>query len=532
MLMRAFPSLPHLLRNTLLKSNRRLLAIATLVILSVVFALAVAYYLFDSHLARQKKELDLIGAEIVANFDQEVTLRTNSVSAMRKTAEQYLMGRTRLTLDPTRHLRRIEKPDGYALDIPPGYGENDIGNITGAGAIPASNTTTAREMAMTLGLLPLFQTVVARDQDTPWVYYTSQNRFTHIYPRVSPRAFCYTDKSLEYDVFTMASPKNNPQRKIFWTPPYRDEAGKGMMVTVAAPVYEADHFRGSVAIDIALSKMKLLLVSKKLPDSRVYLYTEHGAFLAGAANDLGILPAELPATGVIERGDDYISQLQLKAIPWRVLLVTSQQTMFNNAVWYALPYALVVLSLFASLTLLMALLRTLRKVQECSIRDGLTGLYNRGHFDTIAGREMAGARRDGKYFGLIMLDIDYFKRYNDSCGHQAGDGVLKKISSILSAALRRPVDLAFRVGGEEFAILTKAERPEQIEALAQRLNAAIMEGKIDFSASPHKQITVSVGVATISPGIVMHLDEIYARADRALYRAKNEGRNQVSSTHE
>lgn len=530
--MRGLPSLPPLLWKNLLKSNRPLLAIATLSMLSLVFALAVAYYLFSSHLARQKNELNLIGAEIVANFDQEVTLRTTSVSAMRKTAEQYLMGRARLTLDPTRHLRRIRKPDGYALDIPPGYGENDIGNITGAGAIPASNTTTAREMAMTLGLLPLFQTVVARDQDTPWVYYTSQNRFTHIYPRVSPRIFCYTDKSLEYDMFTMASPNNNPQRKIFWTPPYRDEAGKGMMVTVAAPVYEADHFRGTVAIDIALSKLKWLLISKKLPDARVYLYTEHGAFLAGAANDLGILPAELPAAGVIERGDDYISQLQLKAIPWRVLLVTSRQKMFNNAAWYALPFALVVLSLFASVTLLMALLRTLHKVQECSIRDGLTGLYNRGHFDAIAGRELAGARRDDKYFGLIMLDIDYFKRYNDSYGHQAGDSVLRKISSILTAALRRPVDMAFRVGGEEFAILTKAEHPEQIETLAQRLNTAIMEEKINFTASPHDLITASVGVAAIPPGIVLHLDEIYAMADRALYRAKNEGRNRVVSVCE
>lgn len=530
--MQRFSSLSRLLQLTDSVPHRLLIGISSLGLVAVIFSSAMAYYLFDAHLAEQKEQLRLIGAKTVATFDHEMTLRAYSVETMRKTAEQYLAGRTVLTFDPTRHLHRIESQEGYTMDLPPGYDEGEIGSITGAGPIPAKDSLTAREMAMTIGLLPLFQSVLARDNDTPWVYYTSQNRFTNLYPRVSPKVFFYTDKSLGYDVFTMALPQNNPQRKVFWTPPYRDEAGKGMMVTVAAPVYQGNNFRGSVAIDITLSKLTWLLERYKFPHSRVYLYTEGGDYLAGPANDPGFRLAEFLPDTVAERDDAYITNLDLKSVPWRILYVTSQPEMRNSAFWYALPFALVVLFLFGSVMLLIALVSTLRKVHECSVRDGLTGLYNRRHFDAIADRELASARRDGIYFGLIMLDIDYFKRYNDTYGHQAGDTMLKAVSHILTVTLKRPMDQAFRVGGEEFAILTKAEHPEQIEMLAHHLHTAIGEGNLDFTSSPQGQITASFGVATLSPTTAMNLDALYAKSDQALYRAKEEGRNRVISIRE
>jgi diguanylate cyclase (GGDEF)-like protein len=528
--MRLFPSLAKLQRVTDTTSRRWLIGIVPLGIVALLFSPAVAYYLFDTHLSQQKEQLRLISAKTSSDFDHEMTLRTFSIIAMRKTAEQYLMERNRLTLDPTRYLRRIENPQGYMLDLPPGYGKEELGNITGAGPIPATDSAAAREMAMTIGLLPLFQTVIARDSDTPWVYYTSKNRFTSLYPRVSPEVFFYSDKSLEYDVFTMALPRNNPQRNVFWTPPYRDEAGKGMMVTVAAPVYEGDVFRGSIALDITLSKLAWLLERYEIPHSQVYLYTQDGVYLAGSANDPGFIPAEFAPHAIIERDGNFITDLPLKAVPWRILVVTPQAKMRNSALRYALPFALVVAFLFGSVMLLVTLSRTLRRVEECSIRDGLTGLYNRRHFDACAARELACAKRDGHYFGLMMLDLDYFKLYNDTYGHQAGDTVLKTISQILTDTLKRPADQAFRVGGEEFAILTKAERPEQIEALAQLLHDAIDTGQLFFSASLHAHVTASIGVATLAPTTPMNVDELYAKADQALYSAKEKGRNCVIST--
>jgi len=222
----------------------------------------------------------------------------------------------------------------------------------------------------------------------------------------------------------------------------------------------------------------------------------------------------------------------LKSVPWNILVVTSRPAMRNNALLHALPFSLVVVLLFGSVMLLLALIATLRKAQECSVRDSLTGIYNRRHFDAIAERELSSARRDGHYFGLMMIDIDYFKVYNDTYGHQAGDIVLKSVSRILSDNLKRSVDNVFRVGGEEFAILTKAEHPEQIEMFAQVLLAAIKDGHIDFRSSPYQHITVSVGVTTLSPTTEMHIQALYVKSDEALYRAKEEGRNRVVSVRE
>lgn len=502
-------------------------AIAGLV--AVLFALVVSYSLFNAHLAQQKQQLNFFGAKTAANFDHEMTVRAYSVNAICKTAEQYMSGKSQLAVDITRYLRPTANSKGYTLALPPGYSDKQIGNITGAGNIPARNTPASREMAMTVGLMPLFQSLIARDADTPWIYYTSQNRFTHIYPRVSPKVFTYTDKSLEYDVFTMALPKNNPQRKLFWTPPYQDEAGKGMMVTVAAPVYEGDDFRGTVAVDILLSKLTWLLDSHKFPQSSVYLYSQNGEFLAGSSNDLGYYPAEVSPKGAIAHKDKYISEFTLQSAPWRVLIVTSRKEMFNEALLHALPFALVVATLFISVILLIVLIIILRKAQECSVRDGLTGLFNRRYFDIIASREISGSRRDGHYFGLIMLDIDYFKQYNDTYGHQKGDTMLKLVSRVLAVTLKRPMDQAFRVGGEEFAIVSRAERPEQIEMLAHLLHKAIESCHFDYPASTAGHLTISVGVAIVSPTNVTSVDALYAKADQALYRAKHEGRNRVVS---
>ena len=102
----------------------------------------------------------------------------------------------------------------------------------------------------------------------------------------------------------------------------------------------------------------------------------------------------------------------------------------------------------------------------------------------------------------------------------------------MSDNLKRSVDNVFRVGGEEFAILTKAEHPEQIEMFAQVLLAAIKDGHIDFRSSPYQHITVSVGVTTLSPTTEMHIQALYAKSDEALYRAKEDGRNRVVSVRE
>lgn len=164
-------------------------------------------------------------------------------------------------------------------------------------------------------------------------------------------------------------------------------------------------------------------------------------------------------------------------------------------------------------------------LQELAVRDSLTGLYNRRYLDETLEREVSRARREGIPLSLVMLDIDYFKRVNDTYGHQVGDEVLRMLAATLSADVRAE-DVACRYGGEEFLILlpnmpleTAMLRAEAWRAAVERL--AIAHG--DFVLT----FTISLGVSAY-PDHGKTPDDLTRCADQALYKAKREGRNRVA----
>lgn len=164
-------------------------------------------------------------------------------------------------------------------------------------------------------------------------------------------------------------------------------------------------------------------------------------------------------------------------------------------------------------------------LQELAVRDSLTGLYNRRYLDETLEREVSRARREGNPLALVMLDIDYFKRVNDTYGHQVGDEALRMLATTLLADVRTE-DVACRYGGEEFLILlpnmpleTAIQRAEAWRQAIEELSVALGNFHITF--------TISLGVAAY-PEHGKTPDDLTRCADQALYRAKHEGRNQVS----
>ncbi|HOP64132.1 MAG TPA: GGDEF domain-containing protein, partial [Spirochaetota bacterium] len=169
------------------------------------------------------------------------------------------------------------------------------------------------------------------------------------------------------------------------------------------------------------------------------------------------------------------------------------------------------------------------EVNELAIRDGLTGLYNRRYMDEVIQHIVYQWKRADSILGFLMVDVDFFKKYNDTYGHQAGDKLLRSFSGMLSSLLRRESDYVFRYGGEEFAILLPSTNHETTEKFAHLIIKRTQSLKISHSASPLGLVTVSIGAVSFKSSKKRDIEEIVGLADEALYEAKNSGRNKVVS---
>ena len=169
----------------------------------------------------------------------------------------------------------------------------------------------------------------------------------------------------------------------------------------------------------------------------------------------------------------------------------------------------------------------LRAVYEKSVRDGLTGLFNRRHFHDRLSGEVAFAKRQGTDVTVCMLDVDYFKQVNDQFGHGEGDRVLQGIATIVARAIRAE-DLLCRYGGEEFAIVARAIPAKGSIALAERMRGLVQAARL-VESDGSRRVTISVGVAMLSevPG-AKSVEALVELADQRLYAAKKAGRNRVA----
>ena len=167
------------------------------------------------------------------------------------------------------------------------------------------------------------------------------------------------------------------------------------------------------------------------------------------------------------------------------------------------------------------------KLEALSASDGLTGIANRRRFDQVLASEWVRAARLGQPLALAMLDIDWFKAYNDHYGHQAGDECLRRVAQIFAATVCRTGDLVARYGGEEFAFIAPATDGVGALDIAERVCAALQAQALPHARSAFGCVTASIGVAVMVPSEEATPDILVRAADEALYRAKEQGRNRV-----
>ena len=223
------------------------------------------------------------------------------------------------------------------------------------------------------------------------------------------------------------------------------------------------------------------------------------AFAAGANDYLVKLPDNIELVARIRyHSRSYMTLLQRDAA-YRALRVSQQQLLDTNLV-----------------------------LQRLMNSDGLTGLSNRRHFDEYMELEWRRSMREQSQLSLLMIDVDYFKNYNDTFGHLEGDEALRKVASSIRDSSARPSDLPARYGGEEFALVLPNTSQGGARLVAEKLRMTVEALKIPHT-SPNEgsSLTISIGLSTITPKTGSNCRELISAADKGLYLAKNSGRNQV-----
>jgi diguanylate cyclase (GGDEF)-like protein len=165
------------------------------------------------------------------------------------------------------------------------------------------------------------------------------------------------------------------------------------------------------------------------------------------------------------------------------------------------------------------------RLENMALRDGLTGLYNRRFLDEALERDLVKLKRDNKAAALLLLDVDHFKRFNDSHGHQAGDEALRRVATALSASVRAS-DVVCRYGGEEFLVFLPDCNIAEAKTKAEAIRATVAGTSMTMGERVIPSVTISIGLAMF-PEHAPTRAQIIQVADAALYRAKGAGRNRV-----
>lgn len=285
------------------------------------------------------------------------------------------------------------------------------------------------------------------------------------------------------------------------------------------------------AIGVVAAAVALALL---LPGAKSLVEGAGLGWLASALAELGVTLSSLVALIFLARRLPRCSPVDLwLCIALLAAVVDGALTVLGGARfslgWYVGRSA----SLLGVITVLQAVLFEItalyRRTVVLAEADALTGLANRRGFDRVLAQEWLRAQREQTPIALVIIDVDYFKRFNDRYGHPAGDLCLRQVAALLAGAARRPADLATRLGGEEFALLLPGTDAAGAAHLAWELRAALIALGIPHADGLGGGVTLSAGVAAQYPAPVDYgTAALIEAADRALYRAKSEGRDRVA----
>jgi len=318
------------------------------------------------------------------------------------------------------------------------------------------------------------------------------------------------------------------------TPPLhlaQDPGGPGG-VLVAVPISTSGGARGVITAIVDLRLIDKLLSGIHGIEWELRQINQQGEMTVW--QNKKFVPPHFDSESYLDHAGVYTQQrVQLGKSEWRVILFLPHAELVHSADNISLLTSFLALfscTIFANLALIIG---SYREQQDDLIRslayvDGLTDVANRRAFDDAFSKAWLHCQSNNLPLGLIIIDIDHFKSYNDRYGHLAGDTCLRAVAATIKNQFADPDGLVARYGGEEFACLMPACNLHQVRAKAEALRAAVMSlGLSHVGSSTSTVVTISLGVASVTPNKTMTQDHLIAIADAQLYRAKSSGRNQV-----
>ncbi len=452
-----------------------------------------------------------------------------------------------ITYDESRDIFHFDKIQNSDYDL------SKISNITGKGNIDFlsdNENLKTLEMYLLIFMNKEFYWLNDKLESSDWVYYTSLNQMASMRTRsgqfVTSDDFHYTDEMLNMSFVTGGYKENLPTREeVYWSSPYVDLAGNGIMITASYPVDYQGKYIGSISIDFVSNSLSKLLSEKY----KTIIVDSEGALIATNIKDLNLskehktvddLSLGFNFVDIKDIGYEKVKYVngnivigdELKGSPYLIYQVYPKEIYLKDAAIDFFPVVLIfiffgVTSLMLyrvreSETKLKVTLSELEQKQEeldyISKYDPLTNIYNRRGLYS----ELKKLENEGNIVGssVILFDIDHFKLVNDTYGHDVGDEVLTEICIVIKSYIGDN-EIFARYGGEEFIIVSKGTTLEKTCEIAEKVRAGVENHKFKTIES----LTISLGVSNFRAKDTN--DTWIANADAALYKAKTSGRNKV-----
>lgn len=427
-------------------------------------------------------------------------------------------------------LRDVPAQPYFALDaLPAALSYATVGNLSGQGQLATLDAGRRREMAVALGLAPLMTAAYRHlgSNGVAWVYYVSDQQFIYLYPFVPAATYHYSASTYSGLFWRMAQPDVNPHGLRLTTPVYLDQAGKGPMLTVGQPIWVGGKFHGVLCMDVSVATLNQLLRGSDAPLGSLYLLNAQNQVVA--ASHAEALPQQslqqLPVTEAYLAGPTaHVKVFAVGDSGMRVLHYLPNGWLALEILKGTAPGVVAALLLWLALALLTRTWTLNRELHRLSEHDALTGALNHRAFQTLLARLFDNYCQHGEVFSLVMVDLDHFKKVNDSFGHAVGDDVLKVLVR-LARYLSRRQDRIARLGGEEFVLVLPGTELRDAMKAAVRLRLLLERLNWSKLGLPDK-VTASMGCAMVLASD-QQAGAVLKRADDAMYRAKQEGRNRV-----